>query len=80
MATQDKVLVLINQNLPSTPEMAYQIQQSIVSKFNVDATVIPNFKDGKPVEATSETLDEQTLISIEGESTVLLMSLIEGKI
>lgn len=76
MATTDKVLIGVNQNLPITPDMAYQINQAITTKFQVEATTIPYPEITKPIQAISETLDEATLNSIEGECNMLLMTLL----
>lgn len=72
----DQVLIGINQNLPFTPEMAYQIKQTIEEQFTVEAMVIPSPTAVKPVEATSSTLDSATLTSIEQAGTVTLMPLL----
>ena len=72
----NQVLIGINQNLPFTPEMAYQIKQTIEENFSVEATVIPSPTAIKPVEATSQTLDSATLTDIEQQSTVTLMPLL----
>ena len=72
----NQVLIGINQNLPFTPEMAYQIKQTIEENFSVEATVIPSPTAIKPVEATSQTLDSSTLTDIEQQSTMTLMPLL----
>jgi hypothetical protein len=72
----DQVLIGINQNLPFTPEMAYQIKQAIEEVYSVEATVIPSPTAIKPVEATSSTIDSATLISIEQTGTTTLMPLL----
>ena len=76
MATKDQVLISISISIPFTPEMAYQIKQTIDDKYNVESSVIPSPIVSKPIETSSDTLDSQTLASIEADSTVTLMSLL----
>jgi len=76
---KDEVVISINHNMEISPEMAYQIREVIVSKFDVDAIVIPNPTISNPVEVTSKTLDSDTINLIAEESMSTLMPLLESR-
>lgn len=78
--SQESTTVIININpaVPFNSEMVNQIQQTISSKFDVNAVILPNPTIGKVIEVTSDTANQETINRIEGESTVLLFELLEA--
>jgi hypothetical protein len=80
MAKSQPTLVTINvsTNVPFTPEMLFQLQQTVSSKFDITAVVVPNPSIGKVIEVTSDTADQDTINSIEADSTITLIQLIEA--
>ena len=79
MATKSTVLINVNPNIPYTsPEVMYQLQQSISAKFDVTAVVVPNPIIAKPVEVTSEDADQATINSIEADAAATLLTLAES--
>jgi hypothetical protein len=80
MATQKStVLINVNSNIPFiTPDVMYQLQQSISSKYDVTAVVIPNPIISKPVEITSNDEDQNTVNTIEADASATLLQLVES--
>jgi hypothetical protein len=74
--TKDQVVIYINQNIPFTPEMIQQIQESIVTKYDVNVVVNPNPIIAKPIEVNSETLDQSTVLQIEADCSQMLVSML----
>jgi hypothetical protein len=79
MAKSQTTLLTINvsTNVQFTPEMLFQLQQTVSSKFDVTAVVVPNPSISKLVEVTSDTADQDTINNIEVDSTTMLIQLIE---
>lgn len=72
------VTINVNSNAPFAPEMLYQLQQSISSNYDVTAVVVPNPSISKLIDVTSDSANQDTINSIEAESTATLIQLIEA--